>query len=341
MFQAVSKILSPQEVKEKLPLSAAMQEKKAERDAAVKAILSGADSRKLFIVGPCSADNETAVLDYVGRLAGVAEQVKDKLLIVPRIYTNKPRTRGEGYKGMFHNPNPHKGTDIQAGILAIRHMHLRVLSESGLSAADEMLYPDNFPYLEDVLSYVAVGARSSENQQHRLVASGIDVPVGIKNPMFGSLAVMLNSIYAAQIANEFKYNDHQVKTTGNPFAHAVLRGSVDVYGNNIPNYHYEDIIKLYDMYGKEGLKNPAVIIDTNHSNSNKNPFEQVRIVKEILANLRVCDKANTLVKGFLTESYIEDGNQSPDGEVYGKSITDGCLGWARTERLLLDTAAAL
>lgn len=341
MFQAVSKILSSEEVKAELPMSAAMRKVKAARDGEVKAIIAGTDKRKLFIVGPCSADNETAVLDYVGRLAAVAEKVKDKLLIVPRIYTNKPRTRGEGYKGMFHNPNPHKGTDIQAGILAIRKMHLRVIAESGLSAADEMLYPDNFPYLEDVLSYVAVGARSSENQQHRLVASGVDVPVGIKNPMFGSLSVMLNSIYAAQICNEFKYNDHQVKTTGNAFAHAVLRGSVDVYGNNIPNYHYEDIMRLYDMYVNQHLKNPAVIIDTNHSNSNKNPFEQERIVKEIVSNMHVCEKANTLVKGFLTESYIEDGNQPPDGDVYGKSITDACLGWSRTERLLYETAESL
>lgn len=341
MFQAVSKILSSEEVKAELPMSAAMRKVKAARDGEAKAIIAGTDKRKLFIVGPCSADNETAVLDYVGRLAAVAEKVKDKLLIVPRIYTNKPRTRGEGYKGMFHNPNPHKGTDIQAGILAIRKMHLRVIAESGLSAADEMLYPDNFPYLEDVLSYVAVGARSSENQQHRLVASGVDVPVGIKNPMFGSLSVMLNSIYAAQICNEFKYNDHQVKTTGNAFAHAVLRGSVDVYGNNIPNYHYEDIMRLYDMYVNQHLKNPAVIIDTNHSNSNKNPFEQERIVKEIVSNMHVCEKANTLVKGFLTESYIEDGNQPPDGDVYGKSITDACLGWSRTERLLYETAESL
>lgn len=341
MFEVVSKIMTPEEVKERFPLSPAMRKTKLTRDDAIRDIIAGRDSRKLFIIGPCSADNEDAVLDYVGRLASIAEKVRDVLLIVPRIYTNKPRTRGEGYKGMLHNPNPHKGTDIQAGIHAIRRLHIRAISETGLSAADEMLYPDNFSYLEDVLSYVAVGARSTENQQHRLVASGVDVPVGIKNPMFGSFSAMLNSIYAAQIPNEFKYNSAQVKTTGNPYAHAVLRGSVDVYGNNIPNYHYEDVMSLYEMYHKEKLEFPAVIVDTNHSNSNKNPFEQVRIVKEIVANMRICEKADALIKGFLTESYIEDGNQPPDGNVYGKSITDGCIGWDKTERLILETAELL
>lgn len=342
MFTFVSKIITPEEVRERLPLSPAMRELKAQRDEMLRNIVAGRDTRKVLIIGPCSADNETAVLDYVSRLAKVADKVKDKLFIVPRIYTNKPRTRGEGYKGMLHNPDPHThGTDIQAGIYAIRHLHIRAISETGLSAADEMLYPDNFAYLEDVLTYVAVGARSSENQQHRLVASGVDVPVGVKNPMFGSFPVLLNSIYAAQIPNEFKYNDSQVKTGGNPYAHAVLRGAVDSYGNNIPNYHYEDIIRLYDMYVGEHLKNPAVIIDTNHSNSNKRPMEQIRIVKEVLSNMKVCDKVNSLVKGFLIESYIEDGNQPPDGTVYGKSITDGCLGWSKTERLILDVAEAL
>lgn len=341
MFEVVSKIESPEEVRNSLPLPAAAARIKHERDNTVKDILAGRDPRKLVIIGPCSADNETSVLDYVSRLAAVAERVKDKLFIVPRIYTNKPRTRGEGYKGMLHNPNPHKGTDIQAGIRAIRHMHIRAITESGLSAADEMLYPDNHAYLEDVLTYVAVGARSAENQQHRLVASGADMPVGIKNPMFGSFPVMLNSIYAAQIANEFKYNDAQVKTSGNPYAHAVLRGAVDAYGNNIPNYHYEDVVRLYDMYVGEHLQNPAVIIDTNHSNSNKQPLEQVRIAKEIVTNMHASEKVAALVKGFLIESYIEDGNQSPDGTVYGKSITDGCLGWKKSERLLYDIADML
>lgn len=342
MFTFVSKIISPEEVRARLPLAADLARIKNARDAELKDIIAGRDARKVLIVGPCSADNETAVLDYVTRLARTAEKVKDKLFIVPRIYTNKPRTRGEGYKGMLHNPNPHnRGTDIQAGIYAIRHLHIRAISETGLSAADEMLYPDNFAYLEDVLSYVAVGARSSENQQHRLVASGVDVPVGVKNPMFGSFPVLLNSVYAAQIPNEFKYNDSQVKTGGNPYAHAVLRGAVDSYGNNIPNYHYEDIIRLYDMYVGEHLKNPAVIVDTNHSNSDKRPLEQIRIVKEVVSNMKVCDKVNALVKGFLIESYIEDGNQPPDGTEYGKSITDGCLGWAKTERLIYDVADML
>ena len=342
MFTFVSKIISPEEVRARLPLAADLARIKNARDAELKDIIAGRDARKVLIVGPCSADNETAVLDYVTRLARTAEKVKDKLFIVPRIYTNKPRTRGEGYKGMLHNPNPHnRGTDIQAGIYAIRHLHIRAISETGLSAAHEMLNPDNFAYLEDVLSYVAVGARSSENQQHRLVASGVDVPVGVKNPMFGSFPVLLNSVYAAQIPNEFKYNDSQVKTGGNPYAHAVLRGAVDSYGNNIPNYHYEDIIRLYDMYVGEHLKNPAVIVDTNHSNSDKRPLEQIRIVKEVVSNMKVCDKVNALVKGFLIESYIEDGNQPPDGTEYGKSITDGCLGWAKTERLIYDVADML
>ena len=282
------------------------------------------------------------MLDYVSRLAKLAEEVKDKIFIVPRIYTNKPRTRGEGYKGMLHSPDPHKKvTDIQAGILALRTMHARAISESGLSAADEMLYPDNVDYIQDLLSYIAVGARSTENQQHRLVASGFDVAVGIKNPMNGSFSVLLNSIYAAQIQNEFKYGDYQVRTTGNPYAHAILRGSVDIYGNNLPNYHYEDVMRFDEMYRKQGLKFPAVIIDTNHSNSNKNAFEQIRIVKEVVGNRRHCDRFKALVKGFLIESYIEDGNQSPDGNVYGKSITDACLGWDKTRELILSVAERL
>lgn len=319
-----------------------MKKVKLDRDETIKKIISGKDDRMLFIVGPCSADNEDSVLDYVSRLAKLAEEVKDKIFIVPRIYTNKPRTRGEGYKGMLHSPDPHKKvTDIQAGILALRTMHARAISESGLSAADEMLYPDNVDYIQDLLSYIAVGARSTENQQHRLVASGFDVAVGIKNPMNGSFSVLLNSIYAAQIQNEFKYGDYQVRTAGNPYAHAILRGSVDIYGNNLPNYHYEDVMRFDEMYRKQGLKFPAVIIDTNHSNSNKNAFEQVRIVKEVVGNRRHCDRFKALVKGFLIESYIEDGNQSPDGNVYGKSITDACLGWDKTRELILSVAERL
>lgn len=342
MFQKIKKIISPEEVLEIIKLTPEMKKVKLNRDETIKKIISGKDDRMLFIVGPCSADNEDSVLDYVSRLAKLAEEVKDKIFIVPRIYTNKPRTRGEGYKGMLHSPDPHKKvTDIQAGILALRTMHARAISESGLSAADEMLYPDNVDYIQDLLSYIAVGARSTENQQHRLVASGFDVAVGIKNPMNGSFSVLLNSIYAAQIQNEFKYGDYQVRTAGNPYAHAILRGSVDIYGNNLPNYHYEDVMRFDEMYRKQGLKFPAVIIDTNHSNSNKNAFEQVRIVKEVVGNRRHCDRFKALVKGFLIESYIEDGNQSPDGNVYGKSITDACLGWDKTRELILSVAERL
>ncbi len=342
MFQKIKKIISPEEVLNMIKLTPEMQKLKLSRDETVKNIISGDDDRMLFIVGPCSADSEDSVLDYVSRLAVLADEVKDKIFIVPRIYTNKPRTRGEGYKGMLHSPDPHKKvTDIQAGILALRRMHARAISESGLSAADEMLYPDNVDYIQDLLSYIAVGARSTENQQHRLVASGFDVAVGIKNPMNGSFSVLLNSIYAAQIPNEFKYGDYQVRTTGNSYAHAILRGSVDIYGNNLPNYHYEDVMRFDEMYRKQGLKFPTVIIDTNHSNSNKNAFEQIRIVKEVVGNRRHCDRFKTLVKGFLIESYIEDGNQSPDGTVYGKSITDACLGWDKTRELILSVAERL
>ena len=342
MFKTVQTIASADQVKQMVPIPAELARVKAERDETVRDIIAGKDARKLVIVGPCSADNEEAVCDYVSRLARVFDRVRDKLFIVPRIYTNKPRTKGEGYKGILHNPDPHKNvTDIQAGILALRHMHLRALRESGLSAADEMLYPDNYLYLDDLLTYVAVGARSSENQQHRLVASGVDVPVGIKNPMHGSFPVTLNGIYAAQIPNEFKYGGCQVKTAGNPYAHAILRGSVDVYGNNEPNYHYEDVMRFAQMYEEQGLRNPAIVIDTNHSNSDKKAMEQVRIAHEIVANMKYSARMHEIVKGFLIESYIEDGNQKPSECVYGKSITDECLGWEKTERLLYDLADAL
>lgn len=339
MIDIVKPVMTPEQVKELEPFPQELKEKKAHAEKAMKDILTGKDKRKLFIVGPCSADNEDAVCDYACRLARVAEKVKDKIYVLVRVYTNKPRTRGEGYKGMFHSPDPHNSqTDIQAGILSLRKMHMRVIAESGLFTADEMLYPDNHDYIEDVLAYIAVGARSSENQMHRLVASGFDLPIGMKNPMNGSLSVLLNSIYASQISNEFKYRDMQVKTYGNPFVHAVLRGAVDVYGNNISNYHYEDVMRLYELYLSEKLENPAVIIDTNHSNSGKRPLEQPRIVNEVLNNTHESDDFDKFVKGFLIESYIEDGNQPQSGGVYGKSITDGCLGWQRTERLLLAAA---
>ena len=342
MFEKIKKIIPAEEAVEMIKLSPEMKKLKLERDETVKQIISGKDKRLMVIVGPCSADNEDSVLDYVSRLAVLAEKVNEKIFIVPRLYTNKPRTRGEGYKGMLHSPDPHNDkTDIQAGILALRRLHARAIAESGLSAADEMLYPDNVDYIQDLLSYIAVGARSSENQQHRLVASGFDVAVGIKNPMNGSLSVLLNSIYAAQISNEFKYGGYQVRTGGNEYAHAILRGSVDIYGNNIPNYHYEDVMRFIDMYRAQELKNPAIIIDTNHSNSNKNPFEQVRIVKEVVGNCRHCENFRDVVKGFLLESYIEDGNQPPNGSIYGKSITDACLGWEKTETLILSVAERL
>ena len=342
MFEIVKDIITAQQAKEMIPVPADLAAIKADRDQQIRDIIAGVDKRKVVIIGPCSADNEDAVCDYIGRLAKVADKIKDKVMIIPRIYTNKPRTKGEGYKGILHNPDPHKNeTDIQAGILALRHMHLRALRESGLSSADEMLYPENYLYLDDLLSYVAVGARSSENQQHRLVASGVDVPVGIKNPMHGSMSVTLNSIYAAQIPNEFKYQNNQVATDGNPYAHAILRGSVDVFGNNKPNYHYEDVIRFGEMYEAQGLKNPAVIIDTNHSNRGKKPLEQVRIVNEVLNNMRYSEEIHKLVKGFLIESYIVDGCQPPSGTTYGQSITDGCLGWEKTERLLYTIAEKL
>lgn len=341
MFDKIRKIMSFEEVQQAVPFDANLQKRKQERDSVLRKIFTGEDPRFLLIIGPCSADNEDAVCDYVSRLAAVQEKVRDSIFVVPRVYTNKPRSRGEGYKGMLHNPDPHKGTDIQEGILRLRHMHIRVVRESGLTSADEMLYPDNYAYLEDVLSYVAVGARSTENQQHRLVASGVSVPVGIKNPMNGSIPGMMNSIYAAQLGSEFQYHAYQVKTTGNPLAHAVLRGSVDVFGNNHANYHYEDLMAVHRAYNAQKLKNAAVIVDTNHSNSDKNPLEQIRIAKEILTVKKDSAELNALVKGIMTESYIEDGNQSPDGNVYGKSITDGCLGWEKTERLIYDLAENL
>ncbi|MDE5618471.1 MAG: 3-deoxy-7-phosphoheptulonate synthase [Clostridia bacterium] len=342
MFKVVKTLISSEEIKQSVPLTADLQRIKADRDAQMEAILEGSDRRKALIIGPCSADNVDAVCDYVSRLAKVADKVKDKLFIVPRIYTNKPRTKGEGYKGILHNPDPHNSrTDIQAGIIALRHMHLRAISESGLSAADEMLYPDNHVYLEDMLTYVAIGARSTEDQQHRLVASGIDLPAGFKNPMNGSVRVTLNSIYAAQIPNEFKYRSYQVSTQGNPYAHMILRGGVDVYNNNFPNYHYEDIMGAIGLYKDSGLKNPSIIIDTNHSNSGKKYLEQIRIAKEVFGNMKWNAEIMQYVKGLLIESYIEDGAQSPSGTVYGQSVTDSCIGWDKTERLIYDLADML
>jgi len=332
------KLALPVEIKEAYPMDAKSTEIFEKRDVALKNILSGADDRIALIIGPCSADSEDSVLDYVSRLVKVQEQVKDKIFIIPRIYTNKPRTTGDGYKGMLHQPNPKEKPDMMKGLIAIRELHLRAIKETGFTCADEMLYPENYKYLDDVLCYVAVGARSVENQQHRLVSSGISVPVGMKNPTSGDYSVMLNSITAAQHAHTFIYRGWEAHSLGNPYAHAILRGYVNKHGQSHPNYHYEDIILLHDMYAEKGLANPAVIIDANHSNSGKNPFEQERIVKEVLFSRKYNKDVGSLVKGFMVESYIEDGAQKIGEGVYGKSITDACLGWEKSERLIYEIA---
>ena len=337
MFEKQIKIPEPEEIKAMVPLPENLKKIKAERDRLITDVITGNSKKLLVIVGPCSAHEPDPVLDYVERLGRLNEAVSEKIVLVPRIYTNKPRTRGVGYKGMFSQPDPTKGEDILNGILTIRKLNVRAIEASGLSAADEMLYPANYDYLDDLLSYVAVGARSSENQLHRLVASGIDGPVGIKNPMSGSVLVMLNSIYAAQSPQVFKLNGWQVKTGGNPLAHAILRGAVDSYGNDIPNFHYETVMQVAEGYAQSGLANPAIIIDSNHSNSGKKFRQQIRICEEVMQN-RIYDKDfKNIVKGFMIESFIEEGNQKED-VVYGKSITDPCLGWEDTKRLILDIA---
>ena len=338
MFKREELIPAAEEILAEVPLPQELKKIKAERDALASQVIRGETDKLLVIVGPCSAHESEPVLDYVERLGKLNEKVKDRVVIVPRIYTNKPRTKGVGYKGMFTQPDPRSKEDILKGILTIRRLHIDAIGASGLSAADEMLYPENYAYLEDLLTYIAVGARSSENQMHRLVASGIDLPVGIKNPMSGSVPVLINSIYAAQSPGQvFKYQNYQVRTTGNELAHAVLRGAVDGYGNDIPNFHYETVMKVVEGYSRTGLKNPAIIIDTNHSNSGKQFKQQIRIVEEVLNN-RLYDKDfKQYVKGFMIESFIEEGNQKED-VVYGKSITDPCLGWEDTERLILDIA---
>ena len=329
------------EVREELPLSAELAERKAAFDAEVAAVMRGEDPRRLLIIGPCSADREDSVLDYMHRLAGVADEVKDKLIVIPRVYTNKPRTKGTGYKGLLHNPDPEAPADLLEGVKAVRRMHLRVIEETGFFTADEMLYPTNYQYLVDLLSYVAVGARSVENQEHRLVAAGISVPVGMKNPTAGSTSVMLNSIYAAQARQSFIYRGWEVECTGNPLAHAVLRGYIGLDGRNYPNYHYEHLERLAGRYLDADFANPSVVVDCNHDNSGKRPLEQPRICKEVLESCKRNDLVRRRVKGFMVESYIEDGNQPVDGGVYGKSITDACLGWKKTERLVRDIAELL
>ncbi len=337
MFNKRIKIPEPEEILSTTPMTAPLKTIKAERDKLVSEVISGESDKMLMIVGPCSAHEAKPVLEYVERLGKLNEKVKEKLVLVPRIYTNKPRTRGVGYKGMFSQPDPTKSEDILKGIYAIRNLNVKAIEISGLTAADEMLYPENIHYVDDLLSYIAVGARSSENQLHRLVASGIDVPVGIKNPMSGSVRVMLNSIYAAQSAQVFKLNGWQVETDGNPLAHAILRGAVDGYGNDLSNYHYENVMQTSELYLKSGLKFPALIIDANHSNSRKNFRQQIRICEEVMQNRSYDEDFKKIVKGFMIESFLEEGNQTED-VVYGKSITDPCLGWADTERLILDIA---
>ena len=332
------RVMSPEELKYKYALPNEHKELKVKRDEQISDILTGKSDKFLVIIGPCSADNEDAVCDYISRLAKVQEKVEDKILIVPRIYTNKPRTTGEGYKGIVHQPDPEKAPDISEGIIAMRKMHLRSIAESHLFAADEMLYPENWPYVEDVLSYVAVGARSVEDQQHRIVISGFDTPCGMKNPTSGDFSVMLNSVVAAQSKQTFIYRNWEVNTPGNPLTHTILRGAVNKHGQTIPNYHYEDLIRLYNMYAARDLENPAVIVDANHSNSGKQYLEQVRIVKEVLHSCHHSADVKKLVKGVMIESYIEPGNQKVGDGVYGKSITDACLGWAESEKLLYDIA---
>ncbi len=329
---------SAEEIKKMYPLHEGLDKVKKANDQAISDIICGKSNKFLLIIGPCSADREDAVLDYVNRLREVQEKVKDTITIVPRIYTNKPRTTGEGYKGMLHQPDPHRHADMLGGLIAIRRLHMRVLSETGFSGADEMLYPENHTYLSDMLSYVAVGARSVESQIHRLTASGLDIPVGMKNPTSGDMNVMLNSIHAAMLSHTFIYRGWEVTSKGNPLTHAILRGSVSKNGRNIPNYHYEDMMLLCEKYAQSQLPNRALIVDTNHSNSGKQFEQQIRIAKEVLHSARHSADIGALLKGLMIESYLEDGCQGGDGGVYGKSITDPCLGWEKTERLIYDIA---
>ena len=331
-------LFSPQELKQMYSLSAEAAAKKAVNDKDVKAVLDGSSDKLLLVIGPCSADREDSVLDYISRLRPVQEKVADKIVIVPRIYTNKPRTTGAGYKGMLHQPDPIADPDLFKGLVSIRKLHLKALEQTGFSCADEMLYPENHQFLSDLLSYVAVGARSVENQQHRLVASGLEIPVGMKNPTGGDLSVMMNSINAAQHSHSFIYRNWDVTSEGNPYAHAILRGYVDDHGTSHPNYHYEDLRRLADLYAAGSYANPAVIVDCNHSNSGKKYLEQGRIAKEVLHSARECDVVGKLVKGLMIESYIEDGAQKSGEHIYGCSITDPCLGWDKTERLIYEIA---
>ena len=337
----VKEVMSPEELLAEYPLPEAHKKLKNQKDAEIAKVFTGESDKFLVIIGPCSADNEDSVCDYINRLAKVQEKVSDKIIIIPRIYTNKPRTTGEGYKGIVHQPDPEKAPDLLEGLIAMRKMHLRSIAETHLFAADEMLYPENWPYIADILSYVAVGARSVEDQQHRLTISGIDIPCGMKNPTSGTLSIMLNSCTAAQGSHTFMYRGWEVKTDGNPLAHTILRGAVNKHDQSMPNYHYEDLQLLLEMYDQWGLKNPACIIDANHANSNKKYYEQPRIISEVLHSRSVSNDIKNLVKGVMVESYIEPGNQTIHDHVYGKSITDPCLGWAESEKLIYDIAEKL
>ena len=340
-FEFLRELPTPKEIKDQYPLPEELKLLKKQRDEEIKKVITGESDKFLVIIGPCSADNEDSVCDYISRLAAINDKVSDKLILIPRIYTNKPRTTGEGYKGFVHQPDPEKKPNLAAGIVAVRKLHIRAMQESGLTAADEMLYPENWRYIDDLLSYVAIGARSVEDQQHRLTVSGFDVPAGMKNPTSGDLSVMMNSVYAAQHPHEFIYCGQEVITTGNPLAHTILRGSVNQYGRSFPNYHYEDLNRLLEMYGEMNLQFPATVIDSNHNNSGKQFAQQIRIVKEVLHSRRLNKDIHNLVKGVMIESYIEEGCQKIGEGIYGKSITDPCLGWEKSERLLFEMADLL
>ena len=335
------KLPIPQEVKKEFPLTERMEAVKTARDAEIRSVFDGSSDKFILIIGPCSADHSEPVLEYISRLRKIEEQVKDKIIIIPRIYTNKPRTTGQGYKGMLHQPDPEAKPDMYKGIVAIRDLHLAALRDYDFSCADEMLYPENYRYLSDLLSYVAIGARSVENQEHRLVSSGVEAPVGMKNPTGGDLGVMMNSIVAAQSSHTFIYRGWEVTSAGNPYAHAILRGYIDYAGRSTSNYHYEDLLRVQELYAKSNLVNPSVIVDTNHNNSGKKYLEQVRIAKDIVYSRNQNSDIKKLVKGLMIESYIEDGACKPEEHIFGKSITDPCLGWEKTERLILDIADKL
>lgn len=337
----IKEVMSPEELKETYALPEAHKKLKEARDAQIRDVFMGKSDKFLVIIGPCSADQEDSVCDYMNRLVKVQEKVADKILIIPRIYTNKPRTTGQGYKGIVHQPDPEKKPDLLEGLIAMRKMHLRAIEETHLFAADEMLYPENWPYVSDILSYVAVGARSVENQQHRLTVSGMDIPCGMKNPTSGTLSIMLNSCIAAQHGHTFMYRKWEVKTDGNPLTHTIMRGAVNKHDQSLPNYHYEDLLLLNEMYHELELKYPACIVDANHANSNKRYYEQPRIVSEVLHSRNVSNDIKKLVKGVMIESYLEPGSQKIGEHIYGKSITDPCLGWPESERLIYDIADKL